>query len=308
MPETLTVATRGGKLAIAQTQILIAALKRVVPDLQIEMKKITTSGDRDRRTALWKLQTTGFFTSQVEDALLARRADLAVHSLKDLPTRPRDGLTIAAVCERQFPEDCLIAAEPVTCLEQLKPSAKIGTSSPRRIAQLRHLRPDLQPTDIRGNVTTRIKKLEHGRYDAIILARAGLERLGLTDRISFCFDPRQFLPAAAQGALALQARADNTPTIRIAAAIDDPNSRAAACAERQVLAAMQCGCHAPAGVFARIDGDDITIDAFISDLEAKEFIRRKITGPVSQARSLAQKLAHELLNAAGPKIRQNLQL
>ncbi|MHC4149522.1 MAG: hydroxymethylbilane synthase, partial [Planctomycetota bacterium] len=174
MTKVLTVATRAGKLAIAQTKIVVAALKKTHPDIEIKIRTITTKGDTDRRTALWKLTTTGFFTTQVEDVLLAGEADFAVHSFKDLPTQQRHGLTVAAVCQRQFVEDCLISANSADSIEQIPQKAKIGTSSPRRIAQIKYLRPDLQPTDIRGNVTTRIRKLREGKFDAIILARAGL--------------------------------------------------------------------------------------------------------------------------------------
>lgn len=250
--KTLTVATRGGKLAIAQTEIVIGALKKIYPDLQIEIRKVTTAGDRDRRTALWNLKETGFFTSQLEDTLLASQADFAVHSLKDLPTKLRDGLTIAAVCDRQFVEDCLISANPIASIEELPHAAKIGTSSLRRAAQLRCLRADLQPMAIRGNVTTRLKKLQEGEFDAIILARAGVERLGLSNKISFCFDPRKFIPAPAQGALAVQTRGDDVSTTELISAIDEKVARTAAFAERQVLATLQCGCHAPVGAFAEI--------------------------------------------------------
>ncbi len=302
MADVLTVATRAGKLAIAQTQIVIAALRKTHPDIEIKIRTITTKGDTDKRTALWKLTTTGFFTTQVEDALLTGQADFAVHSFKDLPTQQRRGLTVAAVLNRQFAEDCLIAADSVSSIEQLPESAKIGTSSPRRIAQIRHLRPDLQPTDIRGNVTTRIRKLREGKFDAIILARAGIERLGLSDKVAFCFDPKKFIPAAAQGALAVQTRADDDQTTKLVAAIDDEKARTTTFAERHILSTMQCGCHAPAGAFAEILGDDIIISAFISDLQGKNFIRRDITGPAADADKLAEELAHQLLNAGGADI------
>ena len=305
--KVLTVATRSGDLAVAQTRVVTDALKKIYPDLQIKVRKITTRGDRDRRTALWNLRTSGFFTSKVEDALLTKEADFAVHSFKDLPTLHREGLTVAAVCGREFTEDCLIALNPVTSIDQLQPSAKIGTSSLRRTAQIKHLRPALQPTDIRGNVPTRIRKLHEGKFDAVILARAGIERLGLTDKISFCFDPRQFIPAPAQGALAVQTRADDVPTGELIAAIDDEKARTATLAERRVLSKMQCGCHAPAGAFAEIIGDDIAIYAFISDLEGKNFIRRHITGPVADAKNLAEQLANQLLNAGGTNILENLE-
>ena len=298
----LTVATRGGALAIAQTRIVIGALKKSYPDLQIEIKKITTKGDRDRRTVLWNLKETGFFTSQLEDALLAGQADFAVHSLKDMPTQQRDGLTIAAVCDRQFPEDCLISFEKIASIDQLTHAAKTGTSSLRRVAQLKRLRADLCMTPIRGNVTTRIKRLEEGRFDAIILARAGVERLGLSDKISFCFDPSQFIPAPAQGALAVQTRSDDVETMELVSAIDDKNARTTAFAERQILTTLQCGCHAPVGAFAEIAGDEIKICAFISDLEGENFIKLEATGPATQANQLADKLAGELLSAGGKKI------
>jgi len=302
----LTVATRGGALAIAQTEVVIGALKKVYPDLQIGIKKVATAGDRDRRTALWNLKETGFFTSLLEDALLAGQADFAVHSFKDLPTRQRDGLTIAAVCDRQFAEDCLISVEKITSIEELPHAARIGTSSLRRVAQLKRLRADLQPATIRGNVTTRIKKLEEGKFDAIILARAGVERLGLSDKISFCFDPRKFIPAPAQGALAVQTRTDDVETAEIISAIDDKNARTTALAERQVLATLQCGCHAPVGAFAEIVGEKIRIYAFISDLEGENFIKRSITGPINNADKLAEELASNLLSAGGKKILQNI--
>jgi hydroxymethylbilane synthase len=305
--KVLTVATRPGQLAVAQTRIVISALKRKFPDIQIEIRKVTTRGDRDRRTALWNLKETGFFTSQVEDALLAGEADFAVHSFKDLPTRERDGLSIAAVCDRPFPQDCLIAAVPVNSIDQLASSAKIGTSSLRRAAQLRHLRADLQPTPIRGNVQTRLEKLDKREFDAVILARAGLERLGLGRRISLIFDPSQFIPAPAQGALAVQTRSDDKELRKQLYVIDDEKVRQVTSAERQVLTTMQCGCHAPVGAFARIVGDDIEICAFISDLQGRNFIRRQLTGPAENANQVAEKLAHQLLEAGGKEILESFE-
>jgi hydroxymethylbilane synthase len=305
--DVLTVATRGGDLAIAQTRIIISALKKTWPDIQIKVSKITTKGDRDKRTALWDLKSSGFFTSQVEDALLAGQADFAVHSFKDLPTQQRKGLTIAAVCERKFAEDCLIANDSVGSIQQLPQSAKIGTSSLRRAAQIRHLRVDLTPAPIRGNVPTRIKLLEEGKFDAIILARAGVERLGLGGKISLCFDPQQLIPAPAQGALAVQTRTDDPATTELIAAIDDKNLRTITFAERQVLVTMQCGCHAPVGAFAKIAENDMEICAFISDLQGKNFISRRLTGPAADADNLAEKIADELLNAGGREILKKLE-
>lgn len=305
--DVLTVATRGGDLAIAQTQIVVSALKKTYPDIQIKVRKITTKGDQDKHTDLWDLKSSGFFTSQVEDALLAGQAEFAVHSFKDLPTREHQGLTIAAICERKFAEDCLIAADSISSIQQLRQSAKIGTSSLRRAAQIRHLRADLKPVPIRGNVPTRIRHLQEGKSDAIILARAGVERLGLSRKISLCFDPEKFIPAPAQGALVVQTRMDNPATTELIAAIDDEKLRTITFAERQVLVTMQCGCHAPVGAFAKIAGEDIEILAFISDLEGKNFISRRLTGPAADANNLAEKIANELLNAGGREILEKLE-
>ena len=305
--KVLTVATRAGKLAVAQTEIVCSLLKEIHPDIQLEIKQITTAGDRDRRTALWDLKDTGFFTSALEDTLLAGRADFAVHSFKDLPTRQRDGLTIAAVCDRQYAQDCLIAAVSVTSIERFPHAAKIGTSSLRRAAQLKYLRPDLVPTAVRGNVLTRIRKLKEETFDAVILARAGIERLGLGDKISFSFDPAEFIPAPAQGALAVQTRTDDSRTNSLIAAIDDEKIRTETFAERKILMTMRCGCHAPVGAFAKISGNNIEITAFISDLQGENFIRRQITGRFEDAQSLAEKLASDLLASGGKKILESLE-
>jgi hydroxymethylbilane synthase len=305
--KVLTVATRGGALAIAQTEYVVASLRRIHPGLEIEIKQITTTGDQDRRTALWNLRDTGFFTSQLEDALMAREADFAVHSFKDLPTAQPEGLDIAAVFDRNFIEDCLIAKDPVNSIGQLKASAKIGTSSLRRAAQLKHLRPDLKPTPIRGNVQTRLDKLDTDEFDAVLLARAGLERLGLADRISFVFDPAVFIPAPAQGALGIQSRTDDAETNKILAAIDEEDARIATSAERAILTTMQCGCHAPVGAYAKITEGEINIRAFISDVQGKDFIIRQTIGPAAEAENLAEKIATELLEAGGSEILESLE-
>jgi len=320
MRDVLTVATRGTELAIAQTRSVIALLEEKYPDIRIRTKKIAAEGDKDTRTALWELKTTGFFTSLLEDALAGGQADFAVHSFKDMPTREREGLTIAAICERHFVEDCLIssggtailavfsrAGSPChTPIEQLKSSARIGTSSLRRMVQIKNLRPDLEPVPVRGSVPTRIRCLEKGKFDAIILARAGVERLGLGGKISFCFDPQRFIPAPAQGALAVQVKTDDVETCKLISAIDDEKIRIVTSAERKILQTMRCGCHTPVGAFAKIVGDDIIIWAFISDLAAGNFIRRQIAGPVRDSEKLAEKLADELLQAGGREILEKL--
>lgn len=303
----LTVATRGGALAIAQTEYVVATLKKIHPGIEIDIKQVTTTGDRDRRTALWNLKDTGFFTSQLEDVLTAGQADFAVHSFKDLPTAEREDLTVAAVFDRNFVEDCLVCASPIDSIEELPKGAKMGTSSLRRAAQLRHLRSDLEPTPIRGNVHTRLKKLETDDFDAVLLARAGLKRLGLADRISLVFDPNEFIPASAQGALAIQTRAEDIETNKLIAAIDDDNARITTSAERMILTTMQCGCHAPVGAYAKIHGSEISIHAFISDVQGESFIDRKLTGPAEDALIIAEEIAKDLLQAGGKDILRSLE-
>jgi hydroxymethylbilane synthase len=304
MSKMLTVATRRGELAMAQTQMVMAALKAKHPEIEIRIMELTTEGDKDRRTALWDLKDTGFFTSRLEEALLAGEADFAVHSFKDLPTLEREGLAVTAVYDRRWPEDCLLARQPFHTLDELP---KVGSSSLRRAAQVRQLRPDVQLVPLRGNVQTRIRKLQTTGLDAIILARAGLERLGLTRWISYTFDPRQFIPAPAQGALAIQTRRDDERTVPIVRSIDDERSRAVSLAERQVLTTMKCGCHAPVGAYAECDDGTLEMHAFISDVEGRRVIRQQAAGPVSQAIQLGEKVAVELLDAGGREILRELE-
>jgi hydroxymethylbilane synthase len=307
MSRILTVATRRGELALAQTQMVIAALRAKHPDVEVRVHEMVTAGDRDRRTALWDLKDTGFFTSHLEEALLAGEADFAVHSFKDLPTLEREGLAVTAVYDRRWPEDCLLAHQSVGSLDELPRAAKVGTSSLRRAAQLRQLRPDVQLVPLRGNVQTRIRKLQTTELDAIILARAGLERLGLTKLISYTFDPKQFIPAPAQGALAIQTRREDEGTVPVVRSIDDEQARAVSLAERQVLATMKCGCHAPVGAYAECREGTLGIYAFISDVEGRQMIRKQAEGPVSRAIPLGEKVALELLDAGGREILRELE-
>jgi len=298
MKRTLIIATRAGSLAIAQTGIVVSSLQKLFPALDVRIKKIASEGDEDQRTALWQLKTAGFFTSRLEDALLTGVADAVVHSFKDLPTVQREGLTVAAVLDRKFPEDCLVCAERITSIDELPKAAKAGTSSLRRGVLLKRLRDDLECVPIRGNVTTRLKKLERGEFDAIILARAGLERLGMSGKISLVFDPAQFIPAPAQGALAVQIRADDAATKEIISKLDDKIARITTAAERMVFSALQCGCHAPAGAFAKVSGEEITISAFFSDPDGKKFAQSVVCGPVGEAEKLAEQLALKLRRAS----------
>ncbi len=305
--KTLTVATRRGTLALAQTRMVIAAVKARHRDIDIEIKEVTSAGDRDRSTVLWNLKDTGFFTSRLEDVLVAGEADFAVHSFKDLPTRQREGLTIAAVYGRDFPQDCVVAREPVASLDAFPAGTRIGTSSLRRVAQLRHLRSDIQPVPIRGNVQTRLRKLREGGFDALVLARAGLERLGLAEHIVFTFDPHQFIPAPAQGALAIQTRVADATTNEILASIDQTQARTVTDAERQVLVTLKCGCHTPVGAYAECTSDTLTLEAFIADTDGATLLRTRAAGAVSQAHRVGEEAARELLAAGGQDILDTLE-
>lgn len=304
--KSFTVATRASRLALVQTDSIIAQLKRHWSDVEIGIKRITTSGDQDRETSLWKLEETGFFTTQIEAALLANEADFAVHSFKDLPTCCSNGLAITAVCQREYAEDALVAKGEVRSLFDLAAGAKVGTASLRRRAQIKHLRPDIEAIMIRGNVETRIRKVDEGQVDAVVLARAGLERLGLAARISHVFSPLEFVPAPAQGALAIETRSDDRDTIELIAALDDPRSRASALAERTVLAIMEGGCHAPIGVYAQMSGQTMTLHGFIADIDGEPCVKRSLEGTIEAWPSLAEQLAKELLAAGGEEILKGL--
>jgi hydroxymethylbilane synthase len=305
---TLTAATRSSPLALAQTQIVIDALKNIHPDLKIKIKTITTKGDRDKTTALWRLKGYGFFTSQLEHALLDGHADFAVHSFKDMPTESTPHLTIAAVPERNFPEDVMVAGLSSNSLQAVPPGAKIGTSSPRRLAQLKYLRPDLNIVPIRGNVHTRVEKLQRGDFDAIVLARAGLERLSLAEKISFVFDPDVFIPAPAQGALAVQTKNDRQDLNKMLAMLNHDKTRLAVQAERTVLARLHPGCHAPVGVFAKITDSDIMIRAFVAGLEGEKYLRKQAEGKICNTEKLVEALADELIKAGADKIIERLKI
>ncbi len=311
----IRIASRGSKLALAQADIVKDALLHFYPDLQVSVVKVVTKGDRDKSDFLYKAQSIGFFSSEVEKTVLENKADLAVHSLKDLPTTPTPGLVIAAVTERQTPADALLTSIPASSIQDLPQGVSVGTSSLRRIAQLKHLRPDLNCVPLRGNVETRIRKLSppaflpkgrRGGMDAVIVARAGLYRLGLADKITAVLAPEQFLPAPGQGALAVQARADNPEIIDLASTIDHKPTRIATEAERLVLAAMKGGCSIPLGAYAKITENRIEIHAMIADLDGKNLIRRTKSSPVEQYQECAVEIAEELLRSGGQEILDRL--
>lgn len=300
--KTLRAATRGSKLALAQTHLAVEALREAHPGLAVEIRIVRTEGDQQTDTPLWKLEGSGFFTAQLERALLAGQADLAIHSYKDLPTDQTEGLHVAAVLQRLFPEDVMVCAEPISSMEQIPHGARIGTSSVRRAAQLRHRRPDLEIEPIRGNVETRLRKIEDRRFDAVVLARAGLERLGITNWTGFCFDPRQFLPAPAQGAIAIQTRTEDKEVNDLVRPAHHEATGLLVSAERRVLARLHPGCHAPVGAFAQMDGSHMILTAFAADPSGNPFLKEEIGGPAADALQYAEQIAEMLVSKGAKEI------
>ena len=298
----LKIASRASKLALVQSNYICNLLKNLSSNIEISIVEISTKGDRDKSDFLYKTDSMGFFTSEVENALLDCRADLAVHSLKDLPTACTEGLVIAAIPKRESVADALIASSQASSVAALPAGATVGTSSLRRIAQLRRLRDDIKCVPLRGNVETRISKVASGQVDAAVIACAGLNRLGLEDKISAILPPQEFLPAPAQGALAVQIRTDDNELAELVAKLDDKKSRIAVEAERAILSSMHGGCSIPLGVYSQISGDNMIIDAVISDVEGDKYIKRSKTANINEAKSCAEELAQELLTAGGREI------
>jgi hydroxymethylbilane synthase len=297
---TLIAGTRGSRLALRQTEIVLAALREKRPALSVEVREIRTEGDRDQRTSLAVIGGQGVFVRALEDALLAGEIDFAVHSLKDVPAETAEGLTIGAVPERDDPRDVLVTRDGAT-LAELSDAPSIGTSSQRRSVQLRALREDVQPIDIRGNVDTRVRKVDDGQYDGAVLAAAGLKRLGMLERASEVFDPAVFLPAAGQGSLAVEAREGDGDVIDLLLAIDDAAAHAASDAERAFLQRIGGGCRLPFGVLAEVAKDQLRIRGFMSDDGGSESVRAEKIGPCTDAKGLGMGLADALLEQGGSR-------
>jgi hydroxymethylbilane synthase len=257
---------------------------------------VKTKGDRILDVPLAKIGDKGLFTKELDEALLAGRADLAVHSLKDVPTRLPDGLVIAAVTAREDPRDVLIGRDVVAAssLAALASGARVGTSSLRRRAQLMAARADLRVDDLRGNLNTRLAKLDAGNYDAIILAAAGVLRLGWADRISAYLEPDAWLPAVGQGALAVVARADDPDVLARLSILHDASSSAATTAERALLAALEGGCQIPIGALGSVDGNRLMLHALVADLDGLRVIRTSESGTVDEARVIGLRAAESL--------------
>lgn len=308
MKNKIIIGTRSSKLALWQSNFIKEELLKLYPDLSIELKEIKTKGDQILDVSLSKIGDKGLFTKEIEEAILNSEADIAVHSLKDLPTKLPSGLKIGAILNRESPHDVLImntSSPPLShspLLFFLSPGSKIGTSSLRRISQLRSIRPDLEYIEIRGNVDTRIKKLDEGQYDGIVLAYAGVKRLGFENRISYNFNPEELLPAIGQGALAIEIKENDNDVENIISKLNCKNTYLSALCERAFLRKLEGGCQVPIGAYTKLAGENITLFGLIASLNGKEIIRDTVSGNKNDSEKLGLKLAEVLLRNGGAKI------
>jgi hydroxymethylbilane synthase len=308
MATTIRIATRRSPLARWQASHVAGLLRARDPALEVRLHEVVTRGDRILDVPLADVGGKGLFVKEIEDALLAGQAELAVHSMKDLPAELAPGLTIGAVPEREDPRDALVAPRAGT-FSALPPGARVGTSSLRRGAQLRALRPDLRIEMVRGNVETRLRKASEGpstgsgqALDAVVLAHAGLRRLGLADRITYLFPPEEMLPAVAQGALAIEARAGDEATLARLRALDDALTRTQVEAERGFLARIQGGCQIPVAAHATVEGNHVRLRALVASVDGARLVRAERSGPRDQARALGEAVAEELLAHGADRI------
>ena len=299
MKQILVIGSRGSKLALTQVRFVESELKRLNPSLETRIEIVTTSGDV-KSEPLSVIGGKGVFTKELEDALLERRIDLAVHSLKDLPTIIPEGLTISAICKREDPRDALVLGQTLQSLgnasiASLPQKAIVGTSSPRRLAQLKHLRNDLVFEDLRGNVDTRLRKLDEGRYDALVLACAGLQRLGLANRISVALSSVEMLSSPGQGALAIETRIEDEKTIEVVRNADHKFTRLACTAERSFLRSLGGGCQLPIAAYASVRDKKIRLDGLVADVKGAKIVRDRVSGFFAEAEQLGITLAERLL-------------
>jgi len=299
MAPSLVIGSRGSKLALWQSQHAKARLEFINPGIDIRIDVIKTTGDV-KNDPLTVIGGKGVFTKELEDALLDGRIDIAVHSLKDLPTVLPNDLTIAAICEREDPRDALVLNKTLSdadaSLRNLPLRAVVGTSSQRRLAQLKALRQDVIIKDLRGNVDTRLRKLDEGQYDALILASAGLRRLGLADRISAAISTEDMLPAVGQGAVAIETRADNTGALEALAKLNHRETRIACEAERALLRELGGGCQLPIAAHAVVCGSEVRIEGLVAHPAGTKVLRDHISGPIDKTEQLGAELAKKLID------------
>ncbi len=298
------VGTRGSKLSLIQTDLVIEELTKADPRVRIEKSVISTKGDEDQYTPLINLDQKGIFEREIDQAVLRREVDFAVHSMKDVPVFEQDSeLIIAATPERASPNDALLSKSH-KALDQLPLGGPVGTSSLLRAAQLRRVRPDLRVEPIRGNVETRVLKVEQGRYEAAILAEAGLARLGLTGKIAERLSLEDFMPAPGQGALAVVTRRDNEKVVEFLRRIDHPFTHAEAEAERELVRLLEGGCKVPVGALASARGPRLELAASILSVDGTERLRAFSTGTVKAPSEIAGNVAKELLGQGATRLEE----
>lgn len=288
------IGTRGSTLAMRQTELVLVPLRRAHPEISFDVRTIRTTADRHPDRTLETLPGIGFFVKELEVALLSGEIDAAVHSMKDLPSLSTDGLVVAAVAERDDPRDVLVSRGNLM-LDALPSGARVGTSSPRRAAFLRAHRRDLVIVPIRGNIETRIRKVDAGEVDAVCLAGAGLRRIGAEMRVTQWLSPDLMLPAPGQGALGVQVRADDVRARDVAEAADHAVTRQAVTAERAVLARLAAGCRLPVSAYAELQGSRLALRAAVAATDGSRIIKRAREGPPAQAEALGTSLGDELL-------------
>jgi len=299
----VTIGSRGSPLALWQANWVRDQLRAREPGLGVDIHVIKTAGDRFLDAPLARVGGKGLFVKEIEDALLARRVDLAVHSLKDVPAELPEGLILAAFPEREDPRDALVVrGGPLPSLDSLPRGARVGTTSLRRQSQLLALRPDLAIESLRGNVGTRLDKVDRGEVDAILLAFAGLRRLGLADRASYLFDAAELIPAVGQGVLAIETRTEDDATRSRVGRLEAPASRTVVEAERAFLRRLEAGCLVPVGGHATVDGERVSLTGIVASPDGTRTIRRAGAAAAADAAALGHELAEEILAAGGGEI------
>lgn len=300
MKKNIKLGTRGSQLALWQANYIKNLLQEAF-DLEVELVKIKTQGDKILHVALAKVGGKGLFVKELEDALLDKRVDLAVHSMKDVPVELPEGLHIAAITKREDPRDVFVSKN-YNALRELPNGAKVGTSSLRRQCQLLAFRPDLKVEVLRGNVETRIKKMVEGKYDAVILANAGVKRLGLTEYVKEVIPEDISLPAIGQGALGIECRKDDKEINKLVSILNDPDTADSVKAERAFLRLLQGGCQVPIGAYAKVNGEKLIITGLVGSLDGGRIIKEVVSGKREDCEALGEALAETILNQGARKI------
>ena len=294
MRHRITIGTRGSKLAIIQAESILAKLRQIAPDIEFSLVKITTTGDRESSTSLDRFAVEGVFVKELEKALLESKIDLAVHSLKDLPTDIAQGLMLAAVTERLDPRDALISNGGK--LAEFAPGSKIGTGSRRRAVQLLAYRPDLKVQDLRGNIETRLQKLSEGKYDGIIMAAAALIRLGWEERITEYLPIKHFTPEVGQGALGIEIRSDDEEALSLVSRLNHKPTWQCVVAERAFLRALGGGCRAPITALGSIVNNILRLDGVVAGIHSVRILRCSLVGDAQDSEKLGTSLAQKMVN------------